>query len=341
MAIRVETAVVILNWNGDALLRRFLPSVVDSLQNEKAIAVVADNGSTDGSLRYVETTFPSVVILRLPQNYGFAKGYNEAFKRLPALVDASYYVLLNDDVETPAGWLAPLIARLRDDAQCGAVMPKVLSAQRRDEFEHAGACGGFIDRLGYPYCRGRLLDTVETDAGQYDTPRQIHWATGACFAIRRLDYEREEGFEERFFAHMEEIDLCWRLRRRGKTVWVEPQATVYHLGGGTLGYQSPRKVYLNHRNSFWMLRRNLARRERLAVLLLRVPIDLAAVLVYALKGNPKAARAALQAIAKGLFGRCPSPQLTDCQRAPRAPICLLWQYYVRRRRRFSQLKAVE
>lgn len=337
MALHIETAVVILNWNGEQLLRRFLPSVVESLEHENAVVVVADNGSTDTSLRYVAGAFPSVQILKLGQNYGFARGYNEAFKVLPSLVEAEFYVLLNDDVETPAGWLAPLVERLRNDPQSAAVMPKVLSAARRDSFEHAGACGGFIDWLGYPYCRGRLLDTVEKDAGQYDFAMKVHWATGACLAIRRRDYEREGGFEERFFAHMEEIDLCWRMRRRGMTIWVEPSAKVYHLGGGTLGYQSPRKVYLNHRNSLWMLRRNLRMGQRLGVLLLRVPLDLVAVVVYALKGNGRAALAALQALAEGLFARCPKPKGVGYGSAPRASISLLWQYYIRRHRLFSEL----
>lgn len=337
MPRRVETAVVILNWNGEALLRRFLPSVVASMEGQNAALVVADNGSTDDSLRFVRSCFPSVFILRLRQNFGFAKGYNEAFKSLPALLEADFYVLLNDDVETPKGWLEPLIARLRSDPLCGAVMPKVLSAVRRDAFEHAGACGGFIDWLGYPYCRGRLLDTIETDVGQYNTPIMVHWATGACLAMRRRDYEREGGFEEHFFAHMEEIDLCWRLRRRGMTIWVEPKAAVYHLGGGTLGYHSPRKAYLNHRNSLWMLRRNLSRAQLWALLPLRVPFDFAAAVGYAMKGHGRAAMATLRAIAEGLFGRCPMPRGKRYGRAARANICLLWQYFFKRRRRFGLL----
>ncbi len=334
---RVETAVVILNWNGEALMRRYLPSVVNSLEDENAAVVVADNGSTDASLRYVEETFPQVEIVRLERNYGFAKGYNEAFKKLPEVLEADYYVLLNDDVETPKGWLAPLVGRLRSDLQCGAVMPKVLSARQREYFEHAGASGGFIDWFGFPYCRGRLLATVEKDEGQYDAPMEIHWATGACLAVRRCDYEREGGFEEQFFAHMEEIDLCWRMRRRGKTIWVEPNSTVYHLGGGTLGYESPRKAYLNHRNSLWMLRRNLRGGEKVIVLLLRVPMDLLAVATYVMKGNGRAARAALRAVGEGLFAKCPKPTGADYGTASRGGVWLLWQYFVLSRRRFSEL----
>lgn len=318
-------------------MRRYLPSVVDSLEGENAAVVVADNGSTDASLRYVEETFPQVEIVRLERNYGFAKGYNEAFKKLPAVLEAEYYVLLNDDVETPKGWLAPLVGRLRGDSRCGAVMPKVLSERQREYFEHAGASGGFIDWFGFPYCRGRLLDTVERDEGQYDAPMEIHWATGACLAVRRCDYEREGGFEERFFAHMEEIDLCWRMRRRGKMIWVEPNSTVYHLGGGTLGYESPRKAYLNHRNSLWMLRRNLRGGEKVIVLLLRVPMDLLAVVAYAMKGNGRAARAALRAVGEGLFAKCPKPTGADYGTAPRGGLWLLWQYFVCRHHRFSEL----
>ncbi len=334
---RVETAVVILNWNGEALLRRYLPSVVDSLEGENAVVVVADNGSTDASLRYVEETFPQVEIVQLERNYGFAKGYNEAFKKLPGILEAEYYVLLNDDVETPKGWLAPLVGRLRGDLQCGAVMPKVRSTRHREYFEHAGASGGFIDWFGFPYCRGRLLATVEKDEGQYDAPMEIHWATGACLAVRRCDYEREGGFEEQFFAHMEEIDLCWRMRRRGKTIWVEPNSTVSHLGGGTLGYESPRKAYLNHRNSLWMLRRNLRGGEKVIVLLLRVPMDLLAVATYAMKGNGRAARAALRAVGEGLFAKCPKPTGADYGAASRGGIWLLWHYFVCRHHRFSEL----
>lgn len=334
---RVETAVVILNWNGDALLRRFLPTVVASLRGDNAVVVIADNCSTDGSLGYVEVTFPDVEIVRLGENYGFAKGYNEAFAKLPSVVEAEYYVLLNDDVETPAGWLRPLVERLRGDATCGAVMPKVLSVRKRDAFEHAGASGGFLDWLGYPYCRGRLLDTVEKDEGQYDAPLEVHWATGACLAMRRRDYEKEGGFAESFFAHMEEIDLCWRLRSRGMRIWVEPQSKVYHLGGGTLGYASPRKVFLNHRNSLWMLRRNLKGREKLVVLPARVVMDVVAVLGYALKGQGKAASAACRALAQGLFSRCEKPGDGNKVRGSRCRISLLWEYFACGKRKFSEL----
>ena len=334
---QVETAVVILNWNGEALLRCYLPAVVSTVKEEDALVVVADNGSTDGSLRYVESTFPEVEVLRLGQNYGFARGYNEAFKRLPNVVEAEYYVLLNDDVETPQGWLAPLISRLRDDLRCGAVMPKVLSARRKEYFEYAGASGGFLDWFGYPYCRGRLLDTIEKDAGQYDEPMKVHWASGACLSIRRSVYEQEGGFEERFFAHMEEIDLCWRLRCRGLEVWVDPRSEVYHLGGGTLGYESPKKVYLNHRNSLWMLRRNLRGGERVLVLTFRVAMDMVVALVYGLKGKGGALVATVRAVGEGIFSSCPRAKDYTYSKVSRSRICLLWRYFVRRQRRYSEI----
>ncbi len=231
-----RTAVVILNYNGEKLLRDFLPSVVQ--YSGSAEVIVADNGSTDGSVACLEQMFPAVKLIRLDHNYGFCGGYNRALQQ----VDADYYVLLNSDVEVTAGWLGPMVALLDKQPAVAAVQPKILAWARKDLFEYAGAGGGYIDFLGYPFCRGRMFKTVETDNGQYNDSRPIFWATGACLMIRREAYHRFGGLDEDFFAHMEEIDLCWKLQRANAQIWYEGQSTVYHVGAGTLGYESPRKT---------------------------------------------------------------------------------------------------
>lgn len=285
-----RTAVVILNWNGEAHLRRFLPSVVANTPAGTGI-IVADNGSSDGSVAMLETEFPSVGIIRLDRNYGFAEGYNRAL----AEVDADYCVLLNSDVETPEGWLEPLTAVLDSDPTVAAVAPKLLSVERRDEFEYAGASGGFIDRLGYPFCRGRILQCIERDEGQFDDARKVFWASGAAMCCRLDVFKRLGGFAGDFFAHMEEIDLCWRMQLAGYSVMVEPASRVYHLGGGTLATSSPRKIFYNHRNNLAMLLRCAPSGQRLAVVMLRPLADMLAALSYLVQGHPGWAWAVVRA----------------------------------------------
>lgn len=273
--------VVILNWNGEEHLRRFLPSVVDATPAEAEI-VVADNGSTDGSLALLRERFPGVTLLLLDRNYGYAEGYNRALAQL----EADYFVLLNSDVETPRGWLGPLVERMESDSSIAALAPKLLAYGDRGRFEYAGASGGFLDMLGYPFCRGRILSTLERDEGQYDTAREVFWASGACMVVRAGMFRELGGFDGKFFAHMEEIDLCWRAQLRGYRVWIEPRSRVWHLGGGTLPNNTPRKIYLNYRNNLAMLYKNLPAGRVEAILFLRMVLDGLSALVFLLQGRP-------------------------------------------------------
>ncbi len=264
-----DTAVIILNWNGADMMRRFLPEVVRSTPAEEADVIVADNGSTDNSLQVLAEEFPSVKVIVLDKNYGFAEGYNRAL----ASVEHEYAVLLNSDVATSDEWLDALKAEMRDNADVAACQPKILSAERRNMFEYAGACGGYLDRHGYPYCRGRIFGTVEEDRGQYDTLADVAWASGAALMVRRKEYLAAGGLDGAFFAHMEEIDLCWRLRLRGFRVRVVPASKVYHLGGGSLPAGNPRKTYLNFRNNLLMLYKNLPHKGRRKALIVRRLLD--------------------------------------------------------------------
>lgn len=283
-------AVVILNWNGKEMMRRFLPSVVQFSEPEGTV-IVADNGSTDGSLEMLREEFPSVQILALPKNYGFAEGYNQAL----AQVDAPYFLLLNSDVEVTPNWLRPLLDYMEAHPEVAACQPKLLSQTNKKMFEYAGAAGGFLDHYGYPFCRGRLMATVEEDHGQYDTDCSLLWATGAALLIRRADWEQSGGLDGRFFAHMEEIDLCWRLRARGRKISCVTQSVVYHVGGGTLDAGNPRKTFLNFRNNLLMLYKNLPADELRSVMRTRALLDYVAALKFLLTGDAPNFRAVLRA----------------------------------------------
>jgi len=278
----MKTAVVILNWNGRSMLERYLPSVVQNCTGD-AFVVVADNGSTDDSLAFVEQHYPSVRIIRLDKNYGFAEGYNRAL----AQIDADCYVLLNDDVEVTPGWIDPIVDLLERNQDVAVCQPKLLMDTQRDTFEYAGASGGFVDDFGYPYCRGRMFNTLEKDLGQYDDPCDVMWATGAAMFVRVSVWRELGGLDGDFFAHMEEIDFCWRVRNAGYRVMSCPQSVAYHLGGGTLPKSSPRKTYLNFRNNLSMLYKNLPSSRLLPVILLRLPLDWVAALKFIADGNPK------------------------------------------------------
>ncbi len=269
------------------MLRRYLPSVV--AHTTGAEIIVADNGSTDDSLEVLRKEFPSVKTIVLDKNYGFAEGYNRAIEQ----VDSEYVVLLNSDVETPEGWLAPLLDYMETHPEIAAVQPKIRSWRQRDYFEHAGAAGGYVNRLGYPYCRGRVLWHVEQDKGQYDTIAEVDWTSGACMCVRTKVYKECGGLDASFFAHMEEIDLCWRMRNAGWKLACIPQSTVYHLGGGSLSYESPRKTYLNHRNNLLMIRKNM--RHPGGVLFVRFFLDYAAALLYLMQGRWEACKAVFAA----------------------------------------------
>lgn len=265
----MEVAVVILNWNGEKHLRRFLPSVVENTPEQYARIVVADNGSTDGSLCFVRESFPNVGIIELDKNYGFTGGYNKALSQ----IDADYYLLLNSDVKTPKGWLSPLVARIESDERIAAVMPKIKSLDNPDMFEYAGAAGGLLDILGYPYCRGRVTSYIERDNGQYDDAAEVFWASGAAMLVRSEVYRSLGGLDEDYFAHMEEIDFCWRAKNSGMSVWCEPASEVFHLGGGTLSNDSPHKLYLNFRNGLATMFKNLPTAVLVPVMLLRMTMD--------------------------------------------------------------------
>jgi len=286
----VKTSIVILNWNGAAMLRRYLPSVVKHTQLPDTEVVVADNGSTDDSLTALKD-FPSVRVITLDRNYGFAEGYNRALEQ----IDAEYVVLLNSDVEVTKGWLLPLLSFMDEHPQVAATMPKIRSLIHRDTFEHAGAAGGYMDKLIYPYCRGRILSHVEKDNGQYDSIAQVFWATGACMCVRTSVYKDLGGLDNDFFAHMEEIDLCWRMQMRDYQIYCIPQSVVYHLGGGALNYESPRKTYLNFRNCLLMMYKNLPTRHLIGVWIARFFLDYVAALHLLLTGKAKNAWAVVQA----------------------------------------------
>ncbi|MDX9747098.1 MAG: glycosyltransferase family 2 protein [Paludibacter sp.] len=284
-------SVVILNWNGANYLRRFLPVLISHTTLPGVELVVADNASTDGSLPVLETEFPSIRCIVLDKNYGFAGGYNKAIEQ----IDSEVIVLLNSDVEVSPGWLEPLLQQLNDHTDVVACQPKIRAFHQREQFEHAGAAGGFIDILGYPFCRGRILSCTETDVAQYDTVRDIFWATGACMVVRTAVYRSCGGLDDDFFAHMEEIDLCWRMQSRGYRITAVPASVVYHVGGGTLSSESPRKTYLNFRNNLLMLYKNLPDSELNRILILRWLLDLVAALHLLLSGKPSNALSVLKA----------------------------------------------
>ena len=277
------------------MLHRYLPSVVEhtplsSLQANDIEVVVADNGSTDNSLEVLEQ-FPSVRVISFSNNYGFAEGYNRAL----SLIDSTYSVLLNSDVEVTEGWLTPLLDYMDAHPDVAACQPKIRSWLHKDRFEHAGAAGGMLDYLGYPYCRGRVFGKTETDKGQYDKITDVFWASGACMCIRTASYKETGGLDAGFFAHMEEIDLCWRLLCRGQRVVCIPQSTVFHLGGGALNYENPQKTYLNFRNNLLMLFKNLPDNRLRRVMFLRRWLDYMAALQLLLTGKPRNAWAVCRA----------------------------------------------
>ncbi len=263
-----KTAVVILNWNGKDFLARFLPGLISGTPSGTRI-IIADNGSSDDSVRFVQENFPAAGIIRLGKNYGFSGGYNEALLK----VEAEYFLLLNSDVEVTPGWLEPLEELMDTDKKIAACQPKIRSLSEREKFEYAGAAGGFIDSYGYPFCRGRIFSSVEEDHGQYDDETEILWASGACMMVRAEYFKAAGGFDGDFFAHMEEIDLCWRFRNMGYRVLYCPHSMVFHLGGGTLPRKNPRKTYLNFRNNLVMLFKNLPSSRMIPVFVLRFIFD--------------------------------------------------------------------
>lgn len=333
-----RAAVIILNWNGRRLLEEYLPSVVRDTPPMLGRVVVVDNGSTDDSVAFVSSRFPSIALVHYDKNYGFAGGYNRAL----AEVSEEYAVLLNSDVETSPGWLDPLVSALDGNPKLAAVQPKMLSWKEKDRFEYAGAAGGYIDHLGYPFCRGRILDTTERDNGQYDDAANVFWCTGAALCVRRTTYLDAGGLDERFFAHMEEIDLCWRLRNKGYTLKVVPQSVVYHLGGGSLPMNHPHKLFLNYRNNLLMLYKNLNAKAWRQVIRWRTLMDTASALIFLVEGRWRNVQSVWTAYRDFHRLRSFYPHGTG----QRTDACIyqksiITAYFVRKTRRFSQLNFKE
>lgn len=335
-----KTAIVILNWNGVEMLTRFLPNVLDYSRGE-AVVYVADNASTDNSLEVLKMHFPEVRVIVLEKNWGFAEGYNRALGQ----IDAEYYVLLNSDVEVSHHWLTPLIEFMDNHADVAACQPKLLSLKNRDAFEYAGACGGFIDRYGYPFCRGRIFDTVESDDGQYDYAAEVLWATGACMVVRASDFKEAGGFDARFFAHSEEIDLCWRMRLMGKKIYCIPDSFVYHIGGGTLPKNNPMKTYLNFRNNLTMLYKNLPDGELRHVMRVRLFLDYVAAFQALLSGRVGDFKAIINGrkafkkwlpeyreVRREVQGRRVVRDVTGIYRHS-----ILWQYYAKGHKKYAEI----
>jgi len=279
----MTTAVVILNWNGEKYLEQFLPILIENTKLSGSEIIIADNASTDSSLLILQEKFPSIRTVVLDKNYGFAGGYNKAL----AQIEADYYVLLNSDVEVMPNWLEPLITYMDKHADVAACQPKIRSYFNRKYFEHAGAAGGYIDRFGFPFCRGRILGTAEEDKGQYDNITDVFWATGACLLVRSKTFWNVGGLDDDFFAHMEEIDLCWRLKSRGYRIVCIPESTVFHVGGGTLNVENPYKTYLNFRNNLLMLYKNLPAKLLKDTMFWRMIFDYIAAIQLFVTGKPK------------------------------------------------------
>lgn len=337
----MRVAIVILNWNGKGMLQSYLSSVI-TYSSGCAEVVVADNASSDDSMEYIRTTYPGVRTIMLDKNYGFADGYNRALRQ----IDSEYYLLINSDVEVTPGWLEPLVSFMDAHTDCAACQPKILSMFNRHSFEYAGAAGGFIDKYGYPFCRGRIFDKVEEDKGQYDDVAEILWATGACMLVRSSDFWAAGGFDPRFFAHNEEIDLCWRMRIMGRKIYCVSSSAVYHVGGGTLPKSNPMKTYLNFRNNLTMLYKNTEASELRKVMVMRFLLDyIAAFKMLAVDHNIGEFKAVVKA--RRDFRKWLSEFKSDRQKiqndrrvkniAGLYGKSLLWQFYFKGRCKYNDL----
>lgn len=338
MTLLPSVAVVILNWNGKDFLEKFLPSVMLS-NYENLTIVVADNASTDESVSFLQINYPSIKILQHTVNEGFSKGYNTALKG----VSADYYVLLNSDVEVTPGWISPIILLMENDENIAVCQPKILAFNNKRQFEYAGASGGWIDFLGYPFSRGRIFDHCENDYGQYNNSSEIFWASGAAFFIRASIFHELNGFDEYFFAHQEEIDLCWRVQRTGYKIYVEPASVVYHVGGGTLPMGNRKKVYLNFRNNLVMLSKNLSFFETLLKIPFRIGLDILAAFQALIAGNFSTfisiGSAHLDFLKWVFFGkrgkRLPKIKMKDLKGVYYGSV--VWEYFIKKRETFSEI----
>lgn len=336
-----KTSVIVLNWNGRKLLEQFMPSVLKYSISDSCDVIIADNYSTDNSLIYLKDEYPNVPVIAFDKNYGFAEGYNKAISK----VDSEYVVLLNSDIEVTENWVSTLTDYLDSHPETVAVQPKIKSFKNRSKFEYAGASGGFIDRFGYPFCRGRILDTVETDNGQYNTVIPVFWATGACLCIRRESYLEVGGLDESFFAHMEEIDMCWRLNARGHKIECIPSSVVYHVGGASLQKENPFKTYLNFRNNLLMIYKNSSAASLGYILAVRLILDLMACLHQLIKGNVKNSYSILKAQLDfyRIKSKYKKKRAENIMNSIVSDVnvqfngSILWQYYFKQKRYFSSL----
>jgi len=334
----MKIAVAILNYNGVNWLTKFLPNVIE--HSKIAEIYVIDNGSTDKSVSELKLNFPSVKLIINDENYGFAGGYNVGLKH----IESDLYILLNSDIEVTPNWIEPIADFLEKNEHCAGAQPKILAYHDKSKFEHAGAAGGFIDTLGYPFCRGRIFEKTETDTGQYDSNLEIFWASGACLFIKSNVFWEVEGFDERYFAHMEEIDLCWRIHNLGKTFYCIPSSSVYHVGGGTLNYMSPQKTFLNFRNSLFTLHKNLDKNVFIKIFL-RLCLDGVSGIFFLLKGQFKHTLSILKAhfsyykhipqlikrrksIQKKQFGKMPGVYKSS----------IVWEHFISKINTFSSIK---
>lgn len=333
-----KVSIVILNWNGRSFLEKFLPSILDSTYKDKHV-IVADNASTDDSISFLKQNFPSVEIILNSSNEGFAKGYNTALKQ----IKSDYYVLLNSDVEVTPGWIEPIIDLMESDPTIAACQPKILSYSNKLQFEYAGACGGWIDSLGYPFSRGRIFEDCEMDSGQYDNAEECFWASGAALFVKANIFHELGGLDEYFFAHQEEIDFCWRLQSKGYKVFVQPASVVYHVGGGTLPVGNSNKTYLNFRNNLIMLYKNLSWEDALWKLPLRILLDYAAAGKHLLSGDSGYFSAILKAhlhfVKWLMFVKKGYPVLAGKKQHLYGYFkgCVVWDYYVEKKKTFLEI----
>ena len=324
-------AVVILNYSGEAYLEKFLPSVI--VHSPDADIIVADNGSTDESIHLLNTRFPEIRLITLAKNHGFAGGYNEALKQ----VEAEYFLLLNSDVEVTSNWLEPMESFLDSHPGYAACQPKIKDYNHKALFEYAGACGGFVDFLGYPFCRGRIFDSIESDSGQYNQSIDVFWSSGACMMVRSEVFFKAGGFDKDFFAHMEEIDLCWRISSLGYKIKCTPDAVVYHVGGGTLAKSSPFKTYLNFRNSLYLLLKNLPVKKLLLKFPARILLDWIATFKFLLEGNLHHGLAVIKAHFSVLYNLIKTLKKRKLISAAPKSKLMIFEYYLKRNRKYSNL----
>ncbi len=330
----MKLAIVILNWNGQTLLERFLSGVL--AYSPDAQIYVADNNSTDDSVAYLQENYPEVTLVRNPVNWGFTKGYNEALKS----IEADLYCLLISDVEVTPNWLDPILEAFKTNPEIAIIQPKIRDLLNRDHFEYAGAAGGFLDQMGYPFCRGRIFQSLERDEGQYNEASEIFWATGACMFIRREVYEELGGFDEDYFAHQEEVDLCWRAHNKGYKVYYVPDSHVFHLGGSTLSNMNPKKTYLNFRNSLFSITKNLPRKVAFMIILCRLVLDGIAALRFFVQFRFKHCLAILRAhlsFYRQFRKIYKKRERSDFVSKYYATKSIVWSYYVNNVRRFDDL----